>query len=522
MKGFLARSLPPLPRPEKPVARSSQFQAKLGWWLSNLLPKDDFQDKHGPEIIDEMSQPPPKRSRSSDTSKRSSSQSEDGSETASARERKYTVYKAVNYPTVLETKGAFMRASKAGLFKEDKELYDKLFTNVQPRIGDDLFSDAHFNPFHTNLRGRSEARICIDLHPRLVPSAENLYICGREEFAGIIEGHNDPWVKAISFYGPRPQPDHTFGFKWSNFNEQQRQKLMIEPSEKSYYTAREDIYFPFLTAEVKCGRIGLELADRANMHSMIVGMRGIVDLYRRVGRPNDIHRRLLGLSISHDDNSIRIHAYWPEIDGDHTTYWRGYSKDFSIGNDEGRDRWASYQFTVNACQLFGLPLLKRLRDVIDDMPDPNSQSMTLAATLDEISVQSSQEELSAPESQDENFKKPRNVRGLNAELRSMIQNQQRQLELQTEDAKKREQLFLSQLETQTNDARKREALLVSQLEQQQKTSEEQQKRWEEQQKKAEEQREKSEQLLNRVMEMLQGQREENKGLREQLQHLLAR
>ena len=309
-----------------------------------------------------------------------------------------------------------MRASKAGLFREDKELYDKLFTNVQPRSGDDLFSDAHFNAFHTNLRGRSEARICIDLHPRLVPSIENLSICGREEFAGLIEGHNDPWVKAISFYGPRPQPDHTFGFKWSNFTDQQRRRLMIEPSEKSYYTAREDIYFPFLTAEVKCGRAGLELADRANMHSMVVGMRGIVDLYRKVGRPNDIHRRLLGLSISHDDNSIRMHAYWPEIDGDQTTYWRGYSKDFSIGNDEGRHKWASYQFTVNACQLFGLPLLKRLRDVIDEVPDANSQSMTLAATLDEISVQSSQEELSAPESQDENFKKPRNARGLNAEL----------------------------------------------------------------------------------------------------------
>jgi len=72
----------------------------------------------------------------------------------------------------------------------------------------------------------------------------------------------------------------------------------------------------------------------------------------------------------------------------------------------------------------------------------------------------------------------------------MIQNQQRQLELQAKDA------------------RRREALLASQLEQQQKTSKEQ--------------LENSGQLLNRVMEMLQEQREENKGLREQLQQLLSK
>lgn len=188
-----------------------------------------------------------------------------------------------------------------------------------------------------------------------------------------------------------------------------------------------------------------------------------------------------------------MHAYWPEIDEDQTTYWRGCSKDFSLGNDEGRHRWVSHQFTINACELFGLHLLERLQAVIDELPDPNSQSMTLAATLDEVSVQSSQDDLSAPDSQDENFKKPRNVRGLNAELRSMIQNQQRQLELQGE---------------QNDDAKKREALLMSQLEQQQK--------------KSEEQREKSEQLLNKVMKMLQEQREENKGLKDQIQQLLSK
>ena len=381
------------------------------------------------------------------------------------------MYEDVNYQVVLEMKGSFMRPSKAGMVKEDKELCERLLKTSQPTVSHALFSDDHFDKFCSNLRGRSEARICLDLHPRLVPSVENLYICGREEFAGFIEGHNDPWVKSIPFYGPRPQPDHTYGFKWSNFTEQQRRKLMIEPTEKSFYTAREDIYFPFLTAEVKQG---LDLADKRNIHSMTIHMRGIVDLYRKINRPNDVHGRVLGFSISHDDNAERIHAYYPEINGDETTYWRETLGGFVFGNDSGKDKWTSYQFTLNVCQTFALPLVKCLKAVIDELSDPLPQSLELAATLEDVSVQGSQDDLSVPESQD-------------SELRNMIQMLQRQVERQAEDA-----------DRQQREARERETLLLTQLEQQQKTSEQQQK-------------------LIELMGMLKEQREEIKGLRAQIE-----
>lgn len=323
-----------------------------------------------------------------------------------------------------------------------------------------------------------------------MPSVENLYICGREEFAGFIEGHNDPWIKSFPFYGPRPQPDHTYGFKWSNFTEQQRRKLMIEPTEKLYYTAREDIYFPFLTAEVKCGKQGLDLADKPNIHSMTIQMRGIVDLYRKINRPKDVHGRVLGFSISHDDNGERIHAYYPEISGDETSYWRETLKEFWIGSDSGKDKWTSYQFTLNVCQMFALPLVERLKAMINELPDSLSQSLELAATFEDVSVQGSQDDLSVPGSQDEKFKKPRNVRGLNAELRNMIQMLQRQVERQAEDA-----------DRQQREAKERETLLSAQLEQQQKMSEQQ---------------------LNELMGMLKEQREEIKGQKAQIERFLPR
>jgi hypothetical protein len=391
-----------------------------------------------------MNPPPPKRSRSSDSLGRALSQSGDGSESTVSRDRKYSTYKDVNYPVVLETKGSFMRSSGSGLVEEDKRLCEKLLSASQPPPVHSLF-DERFDKFHSLIQGRSEARVYLDLHPLLVPSVENLYISGQEEFGALIEGHNDLWVKAIPFYGPRPQPDHTYGFKWSNFAETQRQKLNIEPSEKSYYTAREDIYFPFLVSEVKCGKQGLDLADRPNAHSMTIALRGIVDLYRKADRAPEVHRRVLGFSISHDDRTARIYAHYPEIDGESTTYFRDTIRALTFGDGEGKDRWQCYQFTLNVCQTFAPALLKRLMAVTDKLPEPIGPTLEPAG-FDDFSVQSSHDDSSAPESQVEGVRTPRRGGGVNAEFRTMIQNLQRQLEQQRKDARDRETTLTAQLE----------------------------------------------------------------------------
>ena len=150
-----------------------------------------------------MSLPPPKRSRSSDSLSRILSQSRDGTDSTVSGDRKYSAYRDINYPVVLGTKGSFMRQSEAGLVDEDATLCAELFATSQPRPNSSLLHDC-FEQFHALLQGRSESRIYLDLHPIVVPSAENQYIEGRKEFQGLVEDHNDIWAKAIPFYGPRP------------------------------------------------------------------------------------------------------------------------------------------------------------------------------------------------------------------------------------------------------------------------------------------------------------------------------
>ncbi len=378
-----------------------------------------------------MSQPPSKRSRSSDSVGCTVSHSGDQTATTLSRDAKYSTYKDVNYTVVLETKNSFMRMSKSGIVDEDRKMCDKLLLTEQPIPLDSMFDDDRFQEFCSLLHGRSEAQVYIYLHPLLVPSAENLCISGQRKFQNLIEGYNDRWIKAIPFYGSLPQPDHTFGFKWSTFTAEQRHKLGIKPIVKSYFTAREDIYFPFLTSEVKCGKQALDVADRANANSMTIAVRGVVELFRMVGRPMDIHRRVLGFSISHDDNIVRLYAHYPEIDGDKTSFWQYQIRHFAFNDQGGKEKWKCRTTTLNICDSFAADHLKRILSAVDELPDPIEGSSDSAIAPDEETTPSTQESASsAPKSQEDEFKKPRQTKALTEELRTVIQSLQQQLEQQ--------------------------------------------------------------------------------------------
>jgi hypothetical protein len=81
--------------------------------------------------------------------------------------------------------------------------------------------------------------------------------------------------------------------------------------DNSYCLGTYYMYFPFLTCEVRCGDVGLDTADRQNAHSMTLAVRGIVELFKLVGREKELHREILAFSISHNDESVRIYGHYP-------------------------------------------------------------------------------------------------------------------------------------------------------------------------------------------------------------------
>jgi hypothetical protein len=100
------------------------------------------------------------------------------------------------------------------------------------------------------------------------------------------------------------------GFGRSAFTNTQLGKLApfvgeVVDTFTSLFMATWQMYFPFLTCEVKCGAAALDIADRQNAHSIILVVRGIVELFRLVNREKELHREILAFLISHDHEIIR-------------------------------------------------------------------------------------------------------------------------------------------------------------------------------------------------------------------------
>ena len=130
------------------------------------------------------------------------------------------------------------------------------------------------------------------------------------------------------------------------------------------------MHFPFLTCEVKCGSVGLDIADRQNAHSMTLAARGVVELFRLVKREQELNREIVGFSFSHDHEFVRIWGYYPVINGAKTTFWRYPIRKFDFTERKGKEKWTAYTFTKNVYDIWMPAHFKRISSAIDELlPD---------------------------------------------------------------------------------------------------------------------------------------------------------
>ena len=404
-----------------PAYSISAASKRMQHWINKShWPEKDF------EPDPNMDRPAPKRSRSSSSQGRQSGTAtpvpSDGSDQRS-RAQKSSPYAQPGYATLLAYKKGFMCDSEAGIVASEKDIYRSLLDTQQIFPSGSLFDDECFLEVCANLQDENEIRVVIDLLRLIAPSAENLAARGMKELKCLKEHTNAGWNESIPVQGPRPQPDYSVGFRFSTFSDDQFNKLHrhLKIDAKKFFAATLEMFFPFLTAEVKCGKQALEIADRQNAHSMTVAIRGVVELFRKVGRAKELHRKALGFSISHDDRQVRIHVHYPEIDELSTECYRHTLRDFSISDNDGKERWSAYQFVRNVFDSFVPKHLKRIKSAIDQLPDPALESFQSTQSAED--AESSQEMITAstPSSQEVGFKKPDSPkRGLTTDLRAQI------------------------------------------------------------------------------------------------------
>ncbi|XWW99180.1 hypothetical protein V2A60_007188 [Cordyceps javanica] len=132
------------------------------------------------------------------------------------------------------------------------------------------------------------------------------------------------------------------------------------------------MYFPFLTCEVKSDSAALATADRQNGLSMTIAIRGVVELFRRAKRQDELHGEVIGFSVSHDASSVRIYAHYAEIAGDDTKVFREAVRAFYFTEQDGKERSTAYCFIMNVYETWVPMHLARVRAAVDELPDESA------------------------------------------------------------------------------------------------------------------------------------------------------
>ena len=294
----------------------------------------------------------------------------------SLREGKNPAVRSQRYHQILESVGIYMGQPEPHLraAQTDKALCQELLKEEQPVPKDSLFNDDLFESTCEDIANRNEARVIQDIGRLIVPAPEELFRRGAKHLKHLIETVNESWIKSIPLVkGPRPQPDFAVGLKASAFTPDQRKKL--QPSIGDWQTssrliATDEMYFPFLTAEVKCGNEALNIADRQNAHSAAVAANAVVELYRLVSRQDELHQRILIFSISHDNRAVRIYGHYVLIDGKVTSFYRHLIQSFDIVNQDGKDKWTAYKFVRNVYDKFYPVHHERICSAVNQLPNP--------------------------------------------------------------------------------------------------------------------------------------------------------
>ena len=315
------------------------------------------------------------------------------------RPGKNPAVKSRRYQQLLESVGIYMSQPEPHLrvAQTDKALCQRLLKKGPPVPKDSLFNDDLFEITCEAVANRNETRVIQDIGRLIVPAPEELFHRGAKHLKHLIETADEGWIKSIPLVkGPRPQPDFAVGLKPSAFTSAQLKKL--QPSIGDWQTlsrlvATDEMYFPFLTSEVKCGNEALNIADRQNAHSAAVAASAVVELYRLVSRQDQLNRRILTFSISHDNEAVRIYGHYALITEQHTRFYRHPIKKFDFTSEDGKEKWIPYTFTRNVYDKF-LPIhYKRLCSAIDQLPDPEDFAVeSFAQQLKPVSLEQNSSE----------------------------------------------------------------------------------------------------------------------------------
>lgn len=228
-------------------------------------------------------------------------------------------------------------------------------------------------------RNRNEAIVNRDVTPMIMPSITSLYFGGDSSLEHVVDEVNADWYDQCVLEGPRLRPDLAIGLFSSAFTEGEIEKLKRYTSVNNWAQVTLQMWFPFLMCEVKCGREGLDVADRQNMHSCSVAVRALLrieqeaDKYRQgkeiEKKADSLNGQVLVFSIAHDQQDARLYGHYAIVQGQKWTYYRYRIRKFDL--TDNNSLLAIHNVVRNILKFHRPEHLRRIKDAVAALPDPN-------------------------------------------------------------------------------------------------------------------------------------------------------
>ncbi|KAF2137380.1 uncharacterized protein K452DRAFT_329262 [Aplosporella prunicola CBS 121167] len=281
-----------------------------------------------------------------------------------AKAMKPTRHTHLSLANELEEYGSSLYEDREGIGRESQEWCQKLLQSPQGIPNDTVLSDGD-RIRHTlgYLQYGNENRIIRTIGQYIVPLEEAQYQAPWSDY--LIGKTDQRWSDCIPVVSKRPQPDCSVGFKRQAFTRGQFQALQLQ--KESPFRVTNNMFFPFLTCEVKSANTAFEDADRQNANNMTVAVAALVELYRRAGRESEIDHEILAFSVSHNHKHVSIYGHYPVIQGQETKFYRKLIVDYSLADPKICDTWTAYRFTKNVYDIWVPEHLKRISSAIDDL-----------------------------------------------------------------------------------------------------------------------------------------------------------
>jgi len=369
------------------------------------------------------------------------------------------------YENYIFTQGLDMNESKGReLVSPDSKITCKDLQNIPcETISPTIYSSAETLKVVELCRNRNEATVSRNITSLILPPIIALYLKdGGNRFEHLTDEISTLWHESWVLAGPRPKPDLAVGFVSSAFTIEENAKLTYYTSFENLTRSTDNLSFPFLMCEVKCGNEALEYADRQNMHSCSVAVKALLkleqkaDQYREDKQFESLLGKILVYSISHDQKDARLYGHYALVEGEKWTYYRHHIRHFDIAHEE-RDLLALHNFARNVLTVYAPQLLKRLQKATAALPVSSTLSFSAGTmNLEDDSQQGSQQPSQGRDA--EGFATP----VLPASTHKLFDEQKEQMDK-----------LLQQLEQQRKDNKEQMDKLLQQLEQQRKDNKEQ-------------------------------------------------